>query len=150
MFEKDVRSVVSGNYTLVKYIYTYVYMNYIKLNWTNKTNVYYNIVYKFSDGDTMVGHEKSPHFVYNLVLMACRGPTENTLDTFLTFWTGYPFFSDAVLQPLLLLLYSGGWLARGSAIVCFNALICSSTLPVMAAINRVVYNISLWTFMVHN
>ena len=38
----------------------------------------------------------------------------------------------------------------GQPSVCSKVLICSSTLLGMGVINRVVCNISLWTFIVHN
>jgi len=40
-----------------------------------RTSAYPHLLRKFSDGDTMVLHDQSPHLVNELVISACSGPT---------------------------------------------------------------------------
>jgi len=40
-----------------------------------RTSAHPHLLRKFSDGDTTVLHDLSPHLVNELVISACRGPT---------------------------------------------------------------------------
>ena len=47
----------------------------IRQNGMYRANAYPHLLRKFSDGDTMVLHDQSPHLVNELIISACWGPT---------------------------------------------------------------------------
>ena len=44
-----------------------------------RTSGYPHLLHKFSDGDTTILHDQSPHLVNELVILACWGPTRTSV-----------------------------------------------------------------------